>query len=401
MECFNDYWKKKSAKLKTSWEKKSEQYAAKHYQLDNIREIVFTPIDYDRRGYDADAFINSYFKVTNPIAQWDQGNFHFSESALQKAMEEERADMNDFTMKVDKVSIKGLQAPAPDITDYGKYNLKTSFPNRVWDFKKKYHAWLKQIYNVCTDMEIVTLNYRQVTMTIKRYTIPDLPFAYYEINPCVQLMKSPLLMEETGFSVLNVAFLLMEMAAEWELRQEELNYYAKHLKVRKMDAVTTDGIDLESWNEKTLKQKLLEIKQFMDAITERDFANHDLLIPLGKAIISMKELLNRKLYNVGLRSYLDQVGLQEVKAYVSDNYYDRIIMEYQERRMILKYKDSKMYFYPYANLEEDWDSWTLNKKRCVEFKGLTLSAIAEYLKLVPKLWQSDKACSSDIQDASV
>jgi len=191
------------------------------------------------------------------------------------------------------------------------------------------------------------------------------------------------------------------MAAEWELRQEELNYYAKHLKVRKMDAVTTDGIDLESWNEKTLKKKLLEIKQFMDAITERDFANHDLLIPLGKAIISMKELLNRKLYNVGLRSYLDQVGLQEVKAYVSDNYYDRIIMEYQERRMILKYKDSKMYFYPYANLEEDWDSWTLNKKRCVEFKGLTLSAIAEYLKLVPKLWQSDKACSSDIQDASV
>ena len=208
-------------------------------------------------------------------------------------------------------------------------------------------------------------------------------------------------MEETGFTVLNVAFLLMEMAAEWELRQEELNYYAKHLKVRKMDAVTTDGIDLESWNEKTLKQKLLEIKQFMDAITERDFANHDLLIPLGKAIILMKSLLNGKLYNIGLRSYLDQVGLQEVKAYVSDNHYNWIIMEYQECRMILEYEDSKMHFYPYANLEEDMDSWTHNKKRCIEFKGLTLSAIAEYLKLVPKLWQKDKTCSSQTNACSL
>jgi hypothetical protein len=156
-----------------------------------------------------------------------------------------------------------------------------------------------------------------------------------------------------------------------------------------MVAATTDGIDLESWNEKTLKQKLKEIKQFMDAITERDFANHDLFIPLGKAIILMKSLLNEKLYNIGLRSYLDQVGLQEVNAYVLDNHYDWIIMEYQECRMILKNKneDSKMYFYPYANLEEDMDSWTLNKKRSIEFKGLTLSAIAEYIKLAPKLWQ--------------
>ena len=85
MECFNDYWKKKSTKRKTSWEKKNEQYAAKHYQLETIREIVFTPIDYDRRGYNADAFVNTYFKVTNPFAQWDQGIFHFSESAFKKS----------------------------------------------------------------------------------------------------------------------------------------------------------------------------------------------------------------------------------------------------------------------------------------------------------------------------
>ena len=168
-----------------------------------------------------------------------------------------------------------------------------------------------------------------------------------------------------------------------------------------MEAIKTDGIDLESWNEKTLRQKLKEIKQFMDAITERDFANKDLYIPLGKYIINMRDLLNKKYYNIGLRTYLDQVGLQEVKTYVLDNHYDWIFMEYQECRMILKYNDSKMYFYPYANLEEDMDGWTLNKKRCIEFKGLTLSAIAEYLKLMPKLWQTDNTCSSDIQDASI
>ena len=239
-------------------------------------------------------------------------------------------------------------------------------------------------------MEMITLTYRQVTMTIKRYTMPDMPFAYYEINPCVQLMKSPLLMEETGFTVLNIPFMLMDMAAEWKLRQEELNYYAKHLKVRKMESVVTDGVDLESWNEKTLEQKLKAIKQFMEAVTERDNTDENLSIPLGKYVIWMSDLLNENTFNMGLHPYLNQVGLQDVNAFIPDNSDSWIVLEYQGYRMILKYKDGKMYFYPNADAEEDFDIWNRSTKRCIELKRLTLSAIAEYLKQVPAIKEKEE-----------
>ena len=390
MEDFKSYWKKKAAKRKKGWAAKNERYANEHTSIEQIKETVFMPIDYDKRGYDADAFIAAYFKTTNPLVKWNQGAFSFSESALKEAMEAEGADLQNFKLEVSKACIQGQQAPEPKITDYGHYEWKTGPTNKVYDFKEKYHAWLKQIYKVCTEVETLTITYCQAIMTIKRYTMPDLSFAYYEVNPCVQLMKSPLLMEETGFAVLNTAFLLMEMAAELELRQEELNYYAKNLKIRKMESVTTDSIDLESWNEKTLAQKLKAIKQFMDAVTERDNTDERLSIPLGKFVIWMSDLLNSTLFNMGLRAYLDQVGLQDAKAYVPDESSSWIVMEYQGCRMILKYKDGKMYFYPYADEEEDWNVWELNKKRCIEFKGLTLSAIAEYLKQVPAIKEKEQ-----------
>lgn len=390
MEDFKSYWKKKAAKRKKGWAAKNERYANEHTSIEQIKETVFMPIDYDKRGYDADAFIAAYFKTTNPLVKWNQGAFSFSESALKEAMEAEGADLQNFKLEVSKACIQGQQAPEPKITDYGHYEWKTGPTNKVYDFEQKYHAWLKQIYKVCTDMEMITLTYRQVTMTIKRYTMPDMPFAYYEINPCVQLMKSPLLMEETGFTVLNIPFMLMDMAAEWKLRQEELNYYAKHLKVRKMESVVTDGVDLESWNEKTLEQKLKAIKQFMEAVTERDNTDESLSIPLGKYVIWMSDLLNKNTFNLGLLAYLDQVGLHDVKAFVSDLSSDWIVLEYQGYRMILKYRDGKMYFYPNADDDEDFDIWNRSTKRCIEFKRLTLSAIAEYLKQIPAIKEKEE-----------
>ena len=390
MEDFKSYWKKKAAKRKKGWAAKNERYANEHTSIEQIKETVFMPIDYDRRGYDADAFIATYFKATNPLVKWNQGVFSYYESALREAMEAEGADLQSFKIEVSKACIQGQKAPEPKIIDYGHYEWKTGPTNKVYDFEQKYHAWLKQIYKVCVDVESLTITYRQAVMTIKRYTMPDVSFAYYEVNPCVQLMQSPLLMEETGFTVLNVAFLLMDMAAELELRQEELNYYAKNLKIRKMESVTTDSIDLESWKEKTLAQKLKAIKQFMEAVTERDNTDENLSIPLGKYVIWMSDLLNKNTFNLGLLAYLDQVGLHDVKAFVSDLSSDWIVLEYQGYRMILKYRDGKMYFYPNADDDEDFDIWNRSTKRCIEFKRLTLSAIAEYLKQIPAIKEKEE-----------
>ena len=375
MEDFKSYWKKKAAKRKKGWAAKNERYANEHTSIEQIKETVFMPIDYDRRGYDADAFIATYFKATNPLVKWNQGVFSYSESALREAMEAEGADLQSFKIEVSKACIQGQKAPEPKIIDYGHYEWKTGPTNKVYDFEQKYHAWLKQIYKVCADVESLTITYRQAVMTIKRYTMPDMAFAYYEVNPCIQLMQSPLLMEETGFYVLNVAFLLMDMAAEWELRQEEFNYYAKNLKVRKMEAATTDGIDLEQWKGLSWKEQINMVKSFMEAITERDCANEALDIPFHTHNINMIELLKRRMI-----PYFNSNGLHGAHAYIPSDSFHCIAVEYQGCRALLKYLNHKMWFYPFVNQE-----WSVNSEQSVEFKRLTISAIAEYLKQMPNL----------------
>ena len=333
MTNFNDYWKKKAAKRKKSWAAKNERFATAHTILEQIRSLVFQPIDYDKKGYDADAFVFSYFKTANPLVVWNKGVFSLSEPALRKALEAEGADVQSFKMEVSKISIQGQEAPEPSITDYGRLEWGSSCTNKVFDFEYKYHAWLKHVYKVCTEIELITLNYREVTMTIKRYTMPNMAFAYYEVNPCTQLMQSPLLMGETGFAVLDVAFLLMDMAAEWELRNEELNYYAKNLKVRKMESVTTDGIDLELWKGLSCKEQINMVKSFMEAITERDCADETLDIPFHKYIIDMREVLNCDSFTrKGLIQYFNSIGLQEVKAFHPFDAGNWIEMDYKGHR---------------------------------------------------------------------
>ena len=252
---FNEYWKVKAAKRRKAWAAVAKRFANEHAQIKRIREHVFLPLDYGG-NFSFEDYKPAHYAQRNPIACWRELNFCFSEKELRSALESEGADMNNFKMEVAHQSIKGMEAPQPenkwDTYPYSK-------PNKVYDYDKMYLAWLKRMYDTCTDVETVRLNYRQITMTIKRYSTEGMPFGYYELNPCDSLTKSAMLLQETDFYTLNVATLLMEMAAEWELRQEELNYYAKAMKLRTMEAaVTDDTIDFTLWDDKKLEQKIPE-----------------------------------------------------------------------------------------------------------------------------------------------
>lgn len=252
---FNDYWKAKAAKRRKAWAATSKRFAKEHAQIKRIREHVFLPLDYGG-NFSFEDYKPAHYAQRNPIACWRELNFCFSEKELRSALESESADMNNFKMEVTHQSIKGMEAPQPE-NKWDTYSY--SKPNKVYDYDNMHLAWLKRMYDTCTDVETVRLNYRQITMTIKRYSMEGVPFGYYELNPCCQLTKAAMLMQETDFNTLNVATLLMEMAAEWELRQEELNYYAKAMKLRTMEAaVTDDTIDFTLWDDKKLEQKFLE-----------------------------------------------------------------------------------------------------------------------------------------------
>ena len=231
MTTFNEYWKEKAQKRRKSWAAKAKRFAEQHTQLEDIRKEVYLPLDFGA-NFSFDDYKPEHFIKLNPITSWQDKNFCFSEEGLRAALEAEGADMNSFRMSVSHQPIKGLEAPQPE-NKWEAYEWK---PNKVYDYDRMFRSWLQRIYEICTDVETVSLSYRQITMIIKRYSTEEIPFGYYELNPCEQLTKSAMLMQETDFYTLNVATLLMEAAAEWDLRQEELNYYAKKLRIRTMDA---------------------------------------------------------------------------------------------------------------------------------------------------------------------
>ena len=387
---FNDYWKEKAAKRRKSWVSKAKRFADRHAQLEDIRKEVYLPLDFGV-NFSFEDYKSEHFIKLNPIVCWQNMNFCFSEEGLRAALEAEGADLNSFKMEVNRQSLKGQEAPQPK----NRWETYSYMPNKVFDYEKIYLDWLHRMYEICTDMETIHLSFEQITMTIKRYSTEGMPFGYYEVNPCEQLTKSAMLLQETDFYSLNVATLLMEAAAEWELRQEELNYYAKKLKIRTMEAAISDSIEFELWDDKKLQKKIQEyigkdykldkilelvlrpwksaIKKYIDAATERTlneqvqtFQHFDYYDYLRETFLE-KELV----------PYLNSVGLQDLETEVNEKKMEIIIKSEGFQCSIIN-DCFRIFLYPNCHYE-----------RCqIELLPKTpLSAIGEYLKMMPRLSQ--------------
>ena len=375
---FNDYWKEKSTKRKKSWAGKFKRFAQKHMQLEAIRsEIIYGHM----KREEVRSLLDEHRTVQNPIARWNSNmHFSFSEQGLREAMQAEGADVSSLMVTISKKNIVGQQ---PHEIAYG--DMLDVAGNR------------RDLYEKFTDLETCTINYREVTMVIYRYTYLQQPFAMYELVPCKQLSISDLRLEETGFSTLNIATLLMEMAAEWELRKEEFNYYAKKLKLRTMEAVLVDSIEFELWNEKKLQKKISEyitkdynldkiveqvfrpwksaVKKFIDAALERSL--RDQTETLEK--FSFRHSCSDRFVEECLRPYLESVGLQEVALVVPGKDHPDVILKYQGCQLRLSsyywslYKND-IFFYPNSY----YDGCLLDLA-----ENTPLSAIGDYLKLMP------------------
>ncbi|MCR5316222.1 MAG: hypothetical protein K6E52_10030 [Bacteroidaceae bacterium] len=400
MMSLNGYWKEKAAKRRKSWASKAKRYADKHMQLEDIRKEVYLPLDY-AAGFDFEDYKQIHFTKRNPIIEWQEMNLWFVEDGLRVALEAEGADMSSFKMEVNRLALKGKEAPQPK----NRWEAYSYLPNKVFDYEKLYLDWLKRMYEICTDVETVHLSYGQITMTIKRYSTDGMPFGYYELNPCEQLTKSAMLLQETDFYTLNVATMLMEAAAEWELRQEEFNYYAKQLKIRTMEAATTDSIVFELWDDKKIQKKLKEyavkeysldqvlgqvlspwkkaVGDYLKAVTERDFKDNSLVLNARNCFYNLD--FAQRFVNEKLRPYLDNHGLKETKAFIPANSYKQVVIEYKGYRVLIK-RDmwtERFVLYPYAFDDKFLESD--NNRLHLEMPKLTLNAIAEYLKQMPAI----------------
>ena len=388
---FNEYWKEKAQKRRKSWAAKAKRFAEQHMQLEDIRKEVYLPLDYGA-NFSFEDYKPEHFVKLNPITSWQDKNFCFSEDGLRAALKAEGADMNSFRMSVNHHTIKGLEAPKPE-NEWEAYRFMK--PNKVYDYDKMYRSWLQRIYEICTDVETVSLSYRQITMIIKRYSTEGMPFGYYELNPCEQLTKSAMLMQETDFYILNVATLLMEAAAEWELRQEELNYYAKKLKIRTMEAALTDEISFELWDDRKLEKKITEyvgkeypleimiesvlrpwkqtITKYFHAITEQELNN-----PTEK--FNIFELKHNHAHSSQyikdvLQPFFCKHGLRGVKMWIPEEGTSPLYMESQGYQA--KYDSWNDAFYPNAHYS----------MCCIygELNETPLRALAYYLQKMPEI----------------
>ena len=381
---FNEYWKEKAQKRRKSWAARSKRFAEQHAQLEDIRKEVYLPLGFSA-SFNLDDYIPLHFCKRNPFVTWRKGVFGFDEEGLRKAMEAEGANLNELAIETSHPSIRETEVPQPIINEGPGWT-----PNKVWDFERKYHAWLKRVYDICTDKDTVKLTYEEVSMTINRYSREGEPFGFYELNPSEQLSKVPILMQETDFSFLNVATLLMESAAELQLRQEELNYYAKKLKLRTMDAALTDEISFELWDDKKLEKKVAEyidkdypvekiieqvLRPWKQAITKYFHAitEHELQNPAEKFdAYSLRSDFPHYVKNV-LQPYFDKQGLQEMKMWKPYEKSSDCYMEYQG--YLTKYNAGNDAFYPNAHYS-----------MCViygELNNTPLHALAYFLQKMP------------------
>ena len=236
-----EYCKQKRNKQRTKWDTRTKRYAKDRTPLDKIRNEVYEEIHYNHR----DCLM--HLVKHNPIVQWREREFSFSENALRDAMAAEGADLTLFEMKV-----KRQRRKEGEKIDLNKHC------NHCYSYYRN-DSWINEFAKQCTDVETVKLTYGQATMVIKRYSIQGVPFCYYTLNPCEQLVGESMILNETDFSMLNIGTLLMEMAAEMEMRQEELAYYSKKLRLRLMaSTVMDDVINFTLWDNTTLSQKIDE-----------------------------------------------------------------------------------------------------------------------------------------------
>ena len=389
---FNDYWKEKSAKRRKAWAAKAKRYDEKHRQLEEIRKDVYLPLDFNP-NFRLDDLKFLHFTGQNPISRWDKGQFSFSEEGLRKALEAQGADMGSFQMGLSNESIEGKEAPLPksiyDLNAWEDYRYKLT---RLYDFDRFYFDWLQMVYRVSTDMETVHLSYKQISMTIRRYSSAGRPFAYYEINPCEQLCHSAILFQETDFYTIDMATLLMDMAEEWELRHEELNYYAKKLKLRSMEAATTDSIEFTPWDENKVIKKTKEyiakgydhekiVKQLLSPwkAAVKKYFDAQAELAIKEDVVNLTGFDNRRSSS---KTFIESVFCpfiekdgDDVVEIVITNPYD-ITIKVSGSQCRLKSTYDAIYFYPNAYFEQCFLILSLNTP---------LKAISDYMKMMPAI----------------
>ena len=213
-------------------------YIGRGYDLDEIKRDVNKRLECKYlRFYLGESY--KFKNEPNPIVSFSDGKLQFTEQGLRAALKKKGADPE--LLKMDTVEI-----PFEDDVYYGSLY-----------FKRK--DVMKQ---VCT------ITYDCIQMEIKRTYVKGSPFSHYTIIPakemwvnCNVIFENDLFnLTEQEFYFLDLATLLMDLALEYRLRQEEIAYHAKQMRIHTMETALLDEeqIPLDPIDDATIESIIAE-----------------------------------------------------------------------------------------------------------------------------------------------
>ena len=213
-------------------------YIGRGYDLDEIKREVNKRLKCKYlRFYLGESY--KFKNEPNPIVSFSDDKLQFTEQGLRAALKKKGTDPE--LLKMDTVEI-----PFEDDVYYGSLY-----------FKRK--DVMKQ---VCT------ITYDCIQMEIKRTYVKGSPFSHYTIIPakemwvnCNVIFENELFnLTEQEFYFLDLATLLMDLALEYRLRQEEIAYHAKQMRIHTMETALLDEeqIPLDPIDDATIESIIAE-----------------------------------------------------------------------------------------------------------------------------------------------
>ena len=128
------------------------------------------------------------------------------------------------------------------------------------------------------------------------------------------------------------------------------------------------------------------VKQFMEEVTARDLDREGAGVGRETYIFSWNP---ERFVSQWWQPYLDAIGFEGVTATAPKNSYGvndgQLILDYNGCRVVLWEWNRDTYFCPLASTDEDFAEVRCPDNRFVKFNRLTLSAIVEYLRLMPQI----------------
>ena len=238
---------KDAQKRRATWEEKYLFFQGHHYSIEEIRKRINPPIEVTGHFFNSP---QNPYRPFNPVICFENSVFSFSEQGLREALSKLGANMKDLKMTVGKekgpLYLDSCFLPPPIRFEYGGRD------------------------DIFSQECVIT--YKGIQMTICRMHIKGVPFGIYRVLPVKEMpCESHLTLKEDEFYLLDLPTLLLDLSFEYELRQEELKFYMKQMRINTIETLVLDEdhIALDDIDPANIQSWMDRIRDYFMRMTEK------------------------------------------------------------------------------------------------------------------------------------